>query len=81
MKFWKDGFGMFVCRCGANWGGLWEDADWQEVFLPFDTLHFLGEFVEFFVELGKQHMFQDLLCIVLRLNARCHLYLLTANYT
>lgn len=64
MKFWEDGFGMFVWRCGANWGGLREDADWQEVFLPFDTLHFQEKFVEFFV--FYIHMFEDLLCIVLR---------------
>lgn len=82
MKFWEDGFGMFVCRCGANWGGLREVAHWQEVFLPFDTLHFQGEFVEFFVELGK-HICFKIYCV------SCHVtfpnvtnlsFILTKNY-
>lgn len=58
MKFWEDGFGIFVCRCGAIWGGLREDVYWQEVFLPFVTLHFQEEFGEVFVELGKHTCFK-----------------------
>lgn len=65
MKFWEDGFEMFVCRCGVNWGGLWVDADWQEVFLPFDTLHFKREFLKFFLEHAKHTCF----------NIDCLLYL------